>query len=329
MMTSAEQVIHDFRRTPRAAGHSEQTRHALREALQKVDLLDSVAGVSVIELDDDNAILVGRDEHEITTWKEDYPYTERMDRQDYERTKRALQIELLKMQSWVKDSSQRVVVLFEGRDAAGKGGTIKRFTEHLNPRGTRVVALGKPTERERTQWYFQRYFNQLPAAGEIVLFDRSWYNRAVVERVMGFCTPSEYGEFMNQTPGLERALVDDGIHLVKFWFSVSRAEQRTRFIIRVIDPLRQWKLSPVDLASLNRWDDYTRAKETMFQRTDIPAAPWTVVRSNDKRRARIAALRWVLSTLDYPTKDLDVVGTPDPLIVGPPHQVYEQSERTN
>ncbi|HZS23008.1 MAG TPA: polyphosphate kinase 2 [Pseudonocardiaceae bacterium] len=328
MMTSAEQVIHGFRRTPHAAGHSEETRQALREALQNVDLLDSVAGVSVIELDDDDAVLVGSDGHEITTWREDYPYTERMDRQDYERTKRALQIELLKMQSWVKDSGQRVVVLFEGRDAAGKGGTIKRFTEHLNPRGTRVVALEKPSERERTQWYFQRYFNQLPAAGEIVLFDRSWYNRAVVERVMGFCTPSEYEEFMNQTPGLERALVDDGIHLAKFWFSVSRAEQRNRFIIRVIDPLRQWKLSPVDLASVDRWDDYTRAKEAMFQRTDIPAAPWTVVKSNDKRRARIAALRWVLSTLDYPTKDLDVVGTPDPLIIGPPRQVYEQSERT-
>jgi polyphosphate kinase 2 len=219
------------------------------------------------------------------------------------------------------------VVLFEGRDAAGKGGTIKRFTEHLNPRGTRVVALGKPSERERTQWYFQRYFNQLPAAGEIVLFDRSWYNRAVVERVMGFCTPSEYEDFMVQTPGLERALVDDGIHLIKLWFSVSRAEQRTRFIIRVIDPLRQWKLSPVDLASLNRWDDYTEAKDAMFARTDTAAAPWTVVKSNDKKRGRIAALRWVLSTLDYPTKDPDVVGTPDPLIIGPPAQVYEQSER--
>jgi polyphosphate kinase len=328
-MTSAEQVIHGFRRSPRAAGHSEQTRQALREALQKVDLLDSVAGASVIELDDDDAILVGRDGNTVTTWQQDYPYTERMNRHEYERTKRALQIELLKMQSWVKDSGQRVVVLFEGRDAAGKGGTIKRFMEHLNPRGARVVALGKPSERERTQWYFQRYFNQLPAAGEIVLFDRSWYNRAVVERVMGFCTLSEYEEFMKQTPGLERALVDDGIHLVKFWFSVTRAEQRTRFIIRVIDPLRQWKLSPVDLASLNRWDDYTRAKEAMFQRTDIPAAPWTVVKSNDKRRARIAALRWVLSTLDYPTKDSDVVGTPDPLIIGPPGQVYEQSERDN
>jgi polyphosphate kinase 2 len=250
-----------------------------------------------------------------------------MNRQDYERTKRVLQIELLKMQSWVKDSGQRVVVLFEGRDAAGKGGTIKRFIEHLNPRGTRVVALEKPNERERTQWYFQRYFNQLPAAGEIVLFDRSWYNRAVVERVMGFCTPSEYEDFMVQTPGLEQALIDDGIHLIKLWFSVSRAEQRTRFIVRVIDPLRQWKLSPVDLASLNRWDDYTQAKEAMFARTDTPAAPWTVVKSNDKKRGRIAALRWVLSALDYPTKDPDVVGTPDPLLIGPPAQVYEQSER--
>lgn len=326
-MTSAEQVVHGFRRTPRAAGHSEPTRRALREALRTVDLLDSVAGVSVAELDDDDAVLLGSDGCEIATWRQDYPYTQRMDRQAYERTKRALQIELLKMQSWVKDSAQRVVVLFEGRDAAGKGGTIKRFTEHLNPRGTRVVALGKPSERERTQWYFQRYFNQLPAAGEIVLFDRSWYNRAVVERVMGFCTPSEYEDFMVQTPGLERALVDDGIHLIKLWFSVSRAEQRTRFIIRVIDPLRQWKLSPVDLASLNRWDDYTEAKDAMFARTDTAAAPWTVVKSNDKKRGRIAALRWVLSTLDYPTKDPDVVGTPDPLIIGPPAQVYEQSER--
>ena len=328
-MTSAEQVIRGFRRSPRAAGHSESTRRALREALQKVDLLDSVAGVSVKELDDDEAVLLDREGREIATWREDYPYLQRMNRQDYERIKRTLQIELLKMQSWFKDNGQRLVVLFEGRDAAGKGGTIKRFTEHLNPRGTRVVALGKPSERERTQWYFQRYFNQLPAAGEIVLFDRSWYNRAVVERVMGFCTSNEYEEFMAQTPGLEQALVDDGIHLIKLWFSVSRAEQRTRFIIRVIDPLRQWKLSPVDLASLNRWDDYTRAKEAMFERTDTPAAPWTVVKSNDKKRGRIAALRWVLSSLDYPTKDLDAVGTPDPLIIGPPAQVYEQSERND
>jgi polyphosphate kinase len=326
-MTSAEQILNEFRRTPRGVGHSWRTRQALREALQTVDLLDSLEGLSVRELDEDDAVLVGPDGREGTTWKQDYPYAERMSREEYERTKRSLQIELLKMQSWVKDTGQRVVVLFEGRDAAGKGGTIKRFTEHLNPRGARVVALEKPNERERTQWYFQRYFSQLPAAGEIVLFDRSWYNRAVVERVMGFCTVDEYQEFMEQTPGLEQALVDSGIHLVKLWFSVSRAEQRTRFIIRVIDPLRQWKLSPIDLAALNRWDDYTQAKEAMFERTDIPAAPWTVVKSNDKKRGRIAALRWVLSTLDYPTKDTDVVGIPDPLIVGPPAQVYEQSER--
>jgi polyphosphate kinase len=328
-MTSAEQVVNDFRRVPRGVGHSEQTRRALREALKEADLLDSLQGLSVTELDDDEAILLGPDGREITTWQQDYPYTERMSREEYEHTKRALQIELLKMQSWVKDSGQRVVVLFEGRDAAGKGGTIKRFTEHLNPRGSRVVALEKPNERERTQWYFQRYFSQLPAAREIVLFDRSWYNRAVVEHVMGFCTPSEYREFMEQTPGLEQALVDSEIHLIKLWFSVSRAEQRTRFIIRVLDPLRQWKLSPVDLAALDRWDDYTRAKEAMFERTDTPVAPWTVVKSNDKKRGRIAALRWVLSTLDYPTKDPDVVSTPDPLIVGPPAQVYEQSERNN
>lgn len=326
-MTSAEQVVREFRRTPRGVGHSEPTRRALREALRTVGLLDSLAGLSVKELDDDEAILLGPDGNEISTWQQDYPYAERMDRAEYERTKRSLQIELLKMQSWVKDSGQRVVVLFEGRDAAGKGGTIKRFTEHLNPRGARVVAMDKPSERERTQWYFQRYFSQLPAAGEIVLFDRSWYNRAVVERVMGFCTTSEYQEFMDQTPRLEQALVDDGIHLIKLWFSVSRAEQRTRFIVRLIDPLRQWKLSPVDLAALDRWDDYTEAKEAMFRCTDTPAAPWTVVRSNDKKRGRIAALRWVLSTLDYPTKDPDVVGEPDPLIAGPPAQVYEQSER--
>lgn len=326
-MTSAEQIVNEFRRVPRGAGHSEQTRQALREALRTVDLLDSLQGLSVQELDDDEAVLLDPDGREITAWRQDYPYAERMSRDEYERTKRSLQIELLKMQSWVKDSGQRIVVLFEGRDAAGKGGTIKRFTEHLNPRGTRVVALEKPSERERTQWYFQRYFSQLPAAGEIVLFDRSWYNRAVVEHVMGFCTAGEYREFMEQTPGLERALVDDGIHLVKLWFSVSRAEQRARFTVRVIDPLRQWKLSPVDLAALDRWDDYTKAKEAMFRCTDTPVAPWIVVKSNDKKRGRIAALRWVLSTLDYPTKDSDVVSTPDPLIVGPPARVYEQSER--
>jgi polyphosphate kinase 2 len=320
-------IIETFQRSPRAAGHSERTRVELRKALQAADLLDGLDGLGVRELDDDEALLIGADGREIETWRQDYPYDQRMRRAEYEERKRELQIELLKMQSWVKDTGQRVVVLFEGRDAAGKGGTIKRFMEHLNPRGARVVALEKPTTREQTQWYFQRYFSQLPAAGEIILFDRSWYNRAVVEPVMGFCSDADYAEFMAQTPGLEDALVDTGIHLVKLWFSVSRAEQRTRFTVRVIDPLRQWKLSPVDLAALERWDDYTRAKEAMFARTDTPSAPWTVVKSNDKKRGRIAALSWVLSTLDYPTKDPDAVGHPDPLIVGPPAQVYEASEQ--
>jgi polyphosphate kinase 2 len=323
-----DRVINGFRHAPHAIGHSEPTRIELREALAKVDLLNGLDNLSVRELDsddDDAALLVGGTE--VTTWMQDYPYEQRMERAEYDELKRALQIELLKMQSWVKDTGQRVVILFEGRDAAGKGGTIKRFTEHLNPRGTRVVALGKPTETERTQWYFQRYFDHLPSAGEIVLFDRSWYNRAVVERVMGFCSPDQYREFMTQVPDIERAITDTGIQLFKLWFSVSREEQRTRFTIRVIDPLRQWKLSPIDLRSLEKWEEYTRAKEDMFAGTDTSYAPWTVVRSNDKKRCRIAAMRWVLSHLDYPAKDFDVVATPDPLIVGPPEDVYEQSER--
>jgi polyphosphate kinase len=219
------------------------------------------------------------------------------------------------------------VLIFEGRDAAGKGGTIKRFTEHLNPRGARVVALEKPTERERSQWYFQRYVDYLPSGGEIVLFDRSWYNRAGVERVMGFCTPEEYLEFMREAPELERMLVRSDTRLIKFWFSVSRSEQRTRFARRQTDPVKQWKLSPMDVASLDKWDDYTEAKESMFFYTDTADAPWTVIKSNDKKRARIAALRFVLHTLDYADKDEKVVGAPDPLIVGPAAQVFESGER--
>ncbi|WP_374101161.1 polyphosphate kinase 2 [Antrihabitans sp. YC2-6] len=298
----------------------------MRESLKAAGLLDDLYHLSVRELHDDLLLLDG-DGNEVATWKQDYPYDERMNHREYTRTVRLLQIEMLKMQSWVKDTGQRVVVLFEGRDAAGKGGTIKRFTKHLNPRGAQVVALSKPSERERTQWYFQRYIERLPAAGEIVLYDRSWYNRAVVERVMGFCTDEQYDYFMATTPRFERMLVDDGVQLFKLWFSVSRAEQRTRFITRVVDPLRQWKLSPTDLDSLDRWDDYTRAKENMFAHTDTPHAPWTVVRSNDKERGRIAAMQWVLSRLEYPSKDNDVVGKPDPLIVGDPDSVYEQSER--
>ncbi|MGE0072511.1 MAG: polyphosphate kinase 2, partial [Thiomonas sp.] len=222
-----------------------------------------------------------------------YPYKYKMLRRDYEREKFVLQTELLKLQAWVKETRQRLIILFEGRDAAGKGGTIKRFMEHLNPRGARVVALEKPSEIERGQWYFQRYVQHLPTAGEIVLFDRSWYNRAGVERVMGFCTPAEYNEFLRQAPEFERNLVRSGIHLIKFWFSVSREEQRRRFKERQVHPLKQWKLSPIDMASLDKWDEYTRAKEAMFFHTDTADSPWTVVKSDDKKRARLNAMRYV------------------------------------
>ncbi len=276
--------------------------------------------------DDDEPVLRWRDGRLVDTWREGYPYDERLPRPEYEVLKRELQIELLKLQNWIKDTGNRLVILFEGRDAAGKGGTIKRFTEHLNPRGASVVALEKPSERERGQWYFQRYVAHLPTAAEIVLFDRSWYNRAGVERVMGFCSDDQYQRFIADTPDFERILVDDGIFLIKFWFSVSQAEQRTRFLIRQIDPVRQWKLSPTDLASLNRWDDYTAAKEEMFARTDTAVAPWTVVKSNDKKRARLNAMRYVLSRFDYPNREESVVGDVDPLIVGPPSSVYESGE---
>ncbi|MGY1618656.1 polyphosphate kinase 2 [Geodermatophilus sp. SYSU D00691] len=265
---------------------------------------------------DDDRELYGPDGQRIETWREGYPYAERMERRDYEVTKRRLQIELLKLQYWVKDTGQRMVIVFEGRDAAGKGGTIKRFTEHLNPRGARVVALDKPSEREQTQWYFQRYVQHLPAAGEIVLFDRSWYNRAGVERVMGYATEEQYRVFMRQAPDFERMLVESGVSLVKFWFSVTRGEQRSRFIVRQIDPVRQWKLSPTDLASLDKWDAYTEAKEAMFLHTDTEHAPWTVIKSNDKKRARVEAIRHVLERFEYTGKDPAAVGTPDRKIVG-------------
>ncbi|EFE65180.1 LOW QUALITY PROTEIN: conserved hypothetical protein, partial [Streptomyces viridosporus ATCC 14672] len=234
--------------------------------------------------------------------------------------------EPLKMQRWVKDTGQRIVVVCEGRDAAGKGGTIQRFTERLNPRGARVVALEKPTEREAGQWYFQRYVAHLPARGEIVFFDRSWYNRAGVERVMGFCTEQQCRQFLEQAPMFERLLTDDGIMLVKFWFSVSRAEQRTRFAIRQVDPVRRWKLSPMDLSSLDRWDDYTQAKVEMFRATDTPHAPWTVVKNNDKRRGRLEAMRSLLDRCDYPAKDHGALGKPDPLIVGAADTLLEAGE---
>ncbi len=256
-----------------------------------------------------------------------YPYKEKMPRAKYEKLKTELQVELLKMQNWVKDTGQRIVILFEGRDAAGKGGTIKRFMEHLNPRGAHVIALEKPTEYERGQWYFQRYIEHLPSAGEIVLFDRSWYNRAGVERVMGFCTPEEYLEFMRQTPELERMLVRSGVYVFKLWFSVSRPEQFRRFQQRRVDPLKQWKLSPIDMASLDKWDDYTKAKEAMFFYTDTADAPWTVVKSDDKKRARINALRFILDKLPYRNKDPKIAIKPDPLIVGCAADVYERDEQ--
>ncbi|MHC4993038.1 MAG: polyphosphate kinase 2 [Planctomycetota bacterium] len=255
------------------------------------------------------------------TFSEDgpYPYDTGMKRKAYEKTLRLLQIELLKAQRWGKEQGERVVIVFEGRDAAGKGGTIKRFTEHLNPRGARVVALLKPNDTERGQWFFQRYIAHLPTRGEIVFFDRSWYNRAGVEPVMGFCTPAEYREFLVHVTPLERGLVDTGIRLFKLWFAVSRQEQRRRFKDRETDPLKHWKLSPTDLASMDRWDAYTAARDRMFFMSHSRDAPWAIIRSDDKRRARINALRHVLAHLPYPEKDESVVGETDPLIVGTPH----------
>ena len=255
-----------------------------------------------------------------------YPYTQKMSRSEYEKEKRALQAELLKAQLWAQEMGEKFVLIFEGRDAAGKGGTIKRFTEHLNPRHARVVALNKPTDEERGQWFFQRYIEHLPTDGEFVLYDRSWYNRAGVERVMGFCSPNEYLEFMRQTPEFERMITRSGIRLYKYWFSVTQDEQQRRFKSRETDPLKQWKLSPIDKASLDKWDDYTEAKEAMFFYTDTADAPWTIIKSNDKKRARINCIRHFLSTVDYPDKDARIVGIPDPLIVGHASHVVHKSE---
>ncbi|CAN1572576.1 COG2326 Uncharacterized conserved protein [Paracoccaceae bacterium] len=250
-----------------------------------------------------------------------YPYARLLGRVAYETEKAKLQAELLKVQIWAQETGQKFVILMEGRDAAGKGGTIKRFMEHLNPRYARICALTKPSDVEKGQWFFQRYIAHLPTAGEMVFYDRSWYNRAGVERVMGFCTPSEYLEFMRQAPELERMLVRSGIRLHKYWFSVTREEQRARFAARETDPLKMWKLSPIDKASLDRWDDYTEAKEAMFFYTDTADAPWAIVKSNDKKRARLNCMRHFLQTLDYPNKDADAVGIPDPLIVGRAAQI--------
>jgi len=278
--------------------------------------------------DAQNEGVVKADDALSSKWREGgYPYKNLMSRKSYEKEKYKLQVELLKLQSWVKNNDQKVVILFEGRDAAGKGGTIKRFMEHLNPRGARVVALNKPTTTEVGQWYFQRYVSHLPTAGEIVLFDRSWYNRAGVEKVMGFCSPEEYDEFMRQAPEFEKTLVRSGIHLIKFWFSVSRKEQRRRFQERESHPLKHWKLSPIDLASLDKWDDYTKAKEAMFYYTDTVDSPWTVVKSDCKKRARLNSMRYVLHKLAYTNKALNTIGSIDPLLVGRANVVYEQGEQ--
>ena len=286
-------------------------RENLREFIDK--LRDG--GYTVSDGHTNDPDLIDPQGRAVETWKEDYPYETRMTREEYELEKYRLQIELLKLQYWGEDTGQRHIIVFEGRDAAGKGGTIKRFTEHLNPRTARVVALNKPSDRELGQWYFQRYIQHFPTAGEIVLFARSWYNRSGVERVMGFSTDEQYRRFMNQVPLFEKMLADDGIHLTKFWFSVTQTEQRTRFAIRQIDPVRQWKLSPMDLESLDRWEAYTEAKEAMFLHTDTDHAPWISIRSNDKKRARLNAMRYFLSQFEYEGKDHEVVGTPDPLIV--------------
>ncbi|WP_051207644.1 polyphosphate kinase 2 [Saccharospirillum impatiens] len=278
--------------------------------LHKTLLSDKFLNTAQLGMDSDNELM--------PDWRERrYPYKNRMRRKAYERQKYYLQVELLKLQRWVKDTGSRVVILFEGRDAAGKGGTIKRFMDHLNPRGARVVALEKPTPTEQGQWYFQRYVAHLPTDGEIVLFDRSWYNRAGVERVMGFCSDKAYSEFMRQVPDFEKNLIRSGIHIIKFWFSVTREEQKRRFVERESHPLKQWKLSPVDRASLDKWDAYSKAKEAMFAQTDTVDCPWVVIKSDYKKRARLSAMRYVLNQFNYPNKESKRIGSIDPLIVSP------------
>jgi polyphosphate kinase 2 len=255
-----------------------------------------------------------------------YPYPLKLARDEYERQKAELQVELLKMQRWVQDTGERVVLLFEGRDAAGKGGTIKRFMEHLNPRGASVVALPAPSERERGQWYFQRYVQRLPSRGEIVFFDRSWYNRAVVEPVLGFCSPAENLRFLRDVTAFEELLVNDGFHLFKFWFSVSREEQMRRFLSRAQDRLKQWKISDVDIKSLSLWNEYTDAKKTMFAATDTKVAPWVVVKSDDKKRARLNCMRYVLRNLPYEQDAVMRVRKTDGKLIGPAKKIYAPGE---
>lgn len=266
--------------------------------------------------DDVRAAIKGRKKGEII--EPSYPYDKRMPKKAYEQALLAAQAELVKMQAWAKTAEQRVAVVFEGRDAAGKGGAIKRFREYLNPRGARVVALPKPSDTERTQWYFQRYIDHLPAAGDIVFYDRSWYNRGVVEHVFGFCEDAERERFFDQVQPFEDALVGDGIRLFKFWLNVGRAEQLRRFMDRETDPLKQWKLSGIDVKGLPLWDDYTNAISETLSRSHSDVAPWTVIRADDKRRARLAAIRTVLHQLDYDRKDADALGQIDAAICGGP-----------
>lgn len=259
-----------------------------------------------------------------------YPYRDGMKGKVYDPLMKDLQVELAKMQGGLKASGKRVVVVFEGRDAAGKGGTIKALTENLNPRQAQVVALAKPSDREATQWYFQRYVDWLPAAGEIAIFDRSWYNRAVVEHVFGFCTPEQRRSFFRQLPSFEQLLVDDGIILIKIWLAVGRAEQLRRFLDREGDPLKQWKLSDIDIKGLSKWDAYTHAIAQMMEASHFASAPWTVILSEDKKRARLAALQHILGAVEYKGRDQDKIGVPDPAICGGPELLaaFRQKDKT-
>jgi polyphosphate kinase len=303
------------------------TAKSVAASFPMVQLIDEVVKTSIPP--DLVAKVREAQKHKKRIMNPSYPHATRMDSEDYESEMELLQIELVKMQAWLKEVGERIVIIFEGRDAAGKGGTIKTFSENLNPRGARVVALTKPSETERGQWYFQRYIENMPTRGEIVMYDRSWYNRGGVEHVMGFCSPHEYLEFMRQAPEFERMMVRSGIKLVKFWFSVSREEQLLRFIYRAQDPLKQWKLSPMDVESLVRWEAYTKAKEAMLFYTDTADAPWTIVRSDDKRRARLNAIKHVLNLLPYAGKDAETVTPPDPKLCGSAAAIYETDEKHN
>lgn len=289
----------------------------------RLSLLAAELGLELRQRKSGRVILVGHDGAPVAPWRESYPYASKLRRKPYEHAKRLLQIELLKLQRSVKESGTRLLVVFEGRDAAGKGGTIRRMVENLNPRGVRIVALEKPAAHEQGENYLRRYLPHLPAPGEIAMFDRSWYNRAGVEHVMGFCQPAEYAKFLAEVPEFERELIADGVTVVKLWFSITRAEQLARFIDRHSDPVKAWKLSAIDLASLDKWDEYTRAKEAMFRHTDTADAPWTVLKGNDKKRARLESMRYILSLFDYSGKDPGVACEPDPLVTWPARALPE------